>query len=203
VGCPQKQSVAVVRRETLCSRYTSHFSHVAEFYDNAGPGVQRSTPSVCMQSLARIKAAAKQLCKVRNIDWPTVLFDCDGVLVDTEKDGHRNQSGVRAGADLHRGESRSMENCWKLKCVKGYRLLRNTPSKSHICPSSVIEREVLSRYACTQNGHLQKMITNERCSCVRARQGLSVRFCANLCWLTVDHGVSPSTCGSTLDLAFV
>jgi hypothetical protein len=27
-----------------------------------------------MQSLARIKAAAKQLCKVRNIDWPTVLF---------------------------------------------------------------------------------------------------------------------------------
>lgn len=27
---------------------------------------------------------------LRNIDWPQALFfDCDGVLVDTEKDGHR------------------------------------------------------------------------------------------------------------------
>ena len=29
-------------------------------------------------------------CRVRNIDAPqALLFDCDGVLVDTEKDGHR------------------------------------------------------------------------------------------------------------------
>jgi beta-phosphoglucomutase-like phosphatase (HAD superfamily) len=27
---------------------------------------------------------------LRNIDYPkAILFDCDGVLVDTEKDGHR------------------------------------------------------------------------------------------------------------------
>lgn len=30
------------------------------------------------------------IVNVRNIDWPEALFfDCDGVLIDTEKDGHR------------------------------------------------------------------------------------------------------------------
>ena len=33
---------------------------------------------------------AVRVMALRNIDQPeAVLFDCDGVLVDTEKDGHR------------------------------------------------------------------------------------------------------------------
>ena len=41
---------------------------------------------------------------LRNIDWPeALLFDCDGVLVDTEAEGHRvafNEAFKRKGACL-------------------------------------------------------------------------------------------------------
>ena len=46
---------------------------------------------------------------LRNIDWPeALLFDCDGVLVETERVGHRvsfNEAFRRKG-DLHRAVSR-------------------------------------------------------------------------------------------------
>lgn len=41
------------------------------------------------------------ICSLRNIDWPeALLFDCDGVLVDTEAEGHRiafNEAFARKG----------------------------------------------------------------------------------------------------------
>ena len=42
-------------------------------------------------------------CRVRNVDYPeALLFDCDGVLVDTEAEGHRiafNEAFARNGLD--------------------------------------------------------------------------------------------------------
>lgn len=47
------------------------------------------------------KAPRLVRANLRNIDWPeAVLFDCDGVLVDTERDGHRiafNEAFKRKG----------------------------------------------------------------------------------------------------------
>ncbi|PSC75122.1 haloacid dehalogenase-like hydrolase domain-containing protein isoform A [Micractinium conductrix] len=49
----------------------------------------------------RARAAALRVCALRNIDWPeALLFDCDGVLVDTEAEGHRvafNEAFKRKG----------------------------------------------------------------------------------------------------------
>jgi HAD superfamily hydrolase (TIGR01509 family) len=45
------------------------------------------------------------VARVRNIDWPeALLFDCDGVLVDTERDGHRitfNEAFQQKGLGQH------------------------------------------------------------------------------------------------------
>ena len=54
------------------------------------------------QQRAATRARAVRVNALRNIDWPeALLFDCDGVLVDTEAEGHRvafNAAFKRKGA---------------------------------------------------------------------------------------------------------
>lgn len=52
----------------------------------------RSTgrPLSCLRRPFAVASGRLVRCHVRNIDFPqALLFDCDGVLVDTERDGHR------------------------------------------------------------------------------------------------------------------
>ncbi|KAL4436902.1 hypothetical protein ABPG75_004041 [Micractinium tetrahymenae] len=55
------------------------------------------------QQRAATRALAVRVNALRNIDWPqALLFDCDGVLVDTEAEGHRvafNEAFKRKGLD--------------------------------------------------------------------------------------------------------
>ena len=54
---------------------------------------------------------------LRNIDWPeALLFDCDGVLVDTEAEGHRvafNEAFKRKGALLSACLACCCPACWR------------------------------------------------------------------------------------------
>lgn len=62
-------------------------------------------PSIKGTSSRSLVASAvnhhRQINTLRNIDWPeALLFDCDGVLVDTEAEGHRvafNEAFKRKG----------------------------------------------------------------------------------------------------------
>lgn len=47
--------------------------------------------SSCALGVSGIRSRSVVTAALRNIDWPeALLFDCDGVLVDTEAEGHRN-----------------------------------------------------------------------------------------------------------------
>jgi phosphoglycolate phosphatase-like HAD superfamily hydrolase len=47
-------------------------------------------PPVAFPACVSRQRCRSVTCRVRNVDAPqALLFDCDGVLVDTEKDGHR------------------------------------------------------------------------------------------------------------------
>lgn len=52
------------------------------------------------------RAAVLRVQGLRNIDWPeAVLFDCDGVIAETERDGHRvafNKAFKLKGAPVKR-----------------------------------------------------------------------------------------------------
>ncbi len=69
----------------------------------------------CMQR--RRRRASNAVQALRNIDWPeALLFDCDGVLVETERVGHRvafNEAFRRKGARVARSRSEgvSLRNC--------------------------------------------------------------------------------------------
>lgn len=59
----------------------------------ARAAVSVSGRSLALGTTRRCNAAAVRIvtsANLRNIDWPqAILFDCDGVLCDTERDGHR------------------------------------------------------------------------------------------------------------------
>ena len=87
----------------------------------------------------RRSSTAGVVYALRNIDWPTaLLFDCDGVLVDTEPEGHRvafNQAFQRKGEEGNPPAPALLLLLWQTSMPKLLQPLGTLASSLHLIPT--------------------------------------------------------------------
>ena len=93
-------AVPVMTKHHIAKTCGTHMSTARPSFVNG-----RCCRGFSIDSVTRRSQGSSILCRaeLRNIDWPeALLFDCDGVLVDTEAEGHRvafNEAFKRKGLD--------------------------------------------------------------------------------------------------------